>query len=114
MFFHTFVQFSIFVFALFGFHSYIVAFNLTTQEQLTHKFKKFPISPYSYGSCWKNVTKVVCCTKRENSRISLALYLKSSNDTEYMEHVKAIGGQKVLPTQVEEIPPEIYKPNEEK
>lgn len=90
------VLFSIFVFALCGFHSFVISQNQTTQEKLKHTFDKFSRSPYSYGRCLKDWSKVICCPKRANSRISHALVVKSS-DADYEEFLRTIGGRQFLP-----------------
>jgi len=66
------------VFALCGFHSYIVSLNLTTQEKLKHVYDVFPRSPFSYGGCFTNWVKVVLCPKRAKSRVSQALYIQTN------------------------------------
>lgn len=58
------VLFSFFVFTLCGFHSFIVSINLTTQEKLSHKYDRFPRSPFSFGRCFKDWSRVICWTRR--------------------------------------------------
>jgi preprotein translocase subunit SecG len=78
------ILFSVFVLTLFSFHTYILSENLTTQEKLNHKYDKFPISPFSYGSVTSNWCKVICCPKkRTETRLSYPLYLKTNHPEQF-------------------------------
>ena len=75
--------FSIFVFALCGFHTYLVSLNLTTQEKLKKTYDKFPRSPFSYGSVFADWKKSILNPTRAASRITWPLFLKSSYPDEF-------------------------------
>ena len=70
------VLFSIFVFGLCGFHTYLVQSALTTQEKLKGIYKNYPISPYSHGRNLANWVKVVCWPRGNHTRLYYMLYLK--------------------------------------
>ena len=70
------VLFSIFVFGLCGFHTYLVQSALTTQEKLKGIYKNYPISPYSHGRNLANWVKVVCWPRVNHTRLYYMLYLK--------------------------------------
>lgn len=90
------IVFSLFVLALFVFHSYLLCVNLTTQEKLKKTYSKFPRSPFSYGSCWADWKKVLFAPKRIASRVTYPLILKSTNSALFDEfRLKA--GDKALP-----------------
>ena len=75
------ILFSIFVITLFGFHTFLIGLNLTTQEKLNHKFDWLGSSPYTYGSACKNWIKVIICPrKKSETRVSWPLYLKSNDE----------------------------------
>ena len=102
------VLFSIFVFALMGFHSYIISINLTTQEKLKHVYDRFPKSPYSFVSCLTDWRKVICCPRRPGSKLSYMLYLKS-NEPEKFDKERAERGDDILPDEMREHSIEIHE-----
>lgn len=53
------IIFSIFVFGLCGYHSFLVSTALTTQEHLKGVYAKFSMSPFSHGRAWANWKKTV-------------------------------------------------------
>ena len=63
------VVFSIFVFGLCGFHTYLVHIGLTTQEKLKHIYDKYPISPFRHASCFPNWSKVVFWPQSMETRV---------------------------------------------
>lgn len=63
------ILFSIFVFGLWGFHTYLVHIGLTTQEKLKHIYDKYPISPYRHGSSLANWSKVVLWPRIMHTRL---------------------------------------------
>ena len=69
-------QFSIFVFGLCGFHTFLINRNLTTQEKLKHMYDHLPRSPYSFGSRCKDWSKVILCPRITATRLYYMLYLK--------------------------------------
>ena len=94
-------MFSAFVILLFLFHSYIISENLTTQEKLKKTYKNFPKSPFSYGSCLTDWTKVICFPRRIESRLSWMLYLKSNVPEEFNRR-RALEGDDILPDEMKE------------
>ena len=75
--------FSIFVFGLFGFHSYLVQNALTTQEKLKHMYDRFPISPFHHGRCFANWKKVVIWPAVAPTKLYHMLYLFHRNEPKY-------------------------------
>lgn len=71
--------FSIFIFALCGFHSYIVSRALTTQEKLKHVYDYLPRSPFSFGKKRTDCRKILCCPRIPTSRLYQMLYLRHTN-----------------------------------
>ena len=53
------ILFSVFVFGLCGYHSFLVNKALTTQEHLKGVYARYDTSPFSHGRCWPNWKKVV-------------------------------------------------------
>ena len=104
------VVFSVFVLTLCGFHTYIVGLNQTTQEKLSHKFVRYPWSPFSKGFIlnWKEV--LLWPRKQIHSRLSLALYIKSNYPKDYDAYVEKHG----LPEMMKENQVEIYRAPEKR
>jgi hypothetical protein len=103
-----FLQFSLFVVSLCGFHTYIITISLTTQEKLKHVYDRFPVSPFGFGSFLKEWSKVILFPKRKASFISHALYLKCNEPKKFEEFRKEIG-DKNLPEEMIEMPVTIYE-----
>ena len=82
------VLFGVFVFALCVFHSYITSKNLTTYEKLKHVYDRFPQSPFAFPSCTTNWVRTVFCVRRNKTKLSYMLYLKS-NDNERFKAIRA-------------------------
>lgn len=80
--------FSIFVIALFVFHTMISSQNLSTQEKLRGFYKDRAWSPFSYGSGLKNYWRTVCCPTKIQSRISNLLTLKQRDPNAYDRIIK--------------------------
>lgn len=95
-----------FVFALCGFHTYIICLGLTTQEKLKHIFDRFPTSPFTKGFT-RNWSKVICCPKVIPSRISHELYLKTNKPEEF-EKLKRSLRKRNIPSEIEEKSVVIY------
>ena len=70
------ILFSIFVFGLCGFHTYLIQKALTTQEKLKHMYDAFSVSPFSHGRCFANWKKVICWPSIPKTRLYYLLYLK--------------------------------------
>jgi len=111
------IVFSIFVLSLFGVHGLLVWKSLSTQEWLRGVFKGFPMSPYSYGGSCLNLSKIVCCPKRAQSRISHSLILRSEQSKpreiaakKYEDHTMELGGPEFLPDQLYEASTELFTP----
>lgn len=68
--------FSIFVFGLCGYHTFLVNKALTTQEHLKGVYDQYAISPFSHGSCIPNWKKVICWPNVSKTRLYYLLYLK--------------------------------------
>ena len=68
--------FSIFVFGLCGFHTYLVNVALTTQEKLKGVYNQYPESPFSHGRCFANWRKVILWPKVSKTRLYHILFLK--------------------------------------
>ena len=77
------VLFSIFVFALCGFHTYLVFNALTTQELLKHVYENLGGSPFSTGRCFGNWNKVICWPRITHTRLYYMLYLKHRNEEKF-------------------------------
>lgn len=77
------VIFSIFVFGLWGFHTYLINKNLTTQEKLKHIYDNYPISPFSYGRCFTDWRKVICWPRVTKTRLYYMLYLKCQDQEKF-------------------------------
>ena len=103
------VLFSIFVFALCGFHSYLVCMALTTQECLKHMYDYLPSSPFSTGRCMGNWVNVVCWPRIVHTRLYYMLYLKH-RDEEKFDKLRQEYGDKILPPEMIEQSIQIYEP----
>jgi len=77
------VLFSIFVFGLCGFHTYLINRNLTTQEKLKHVYEEYPRSPFSHGTCLRDWRKVICCPSITPTRLYYMLYLKHRKEEKF-------------------------------
>ena len=103
------ILFSIFVFGLCGFHTYLVQKALTTQEKLKHMYDSLPFSPFSHGRCFANWTKVICWPRIPKTRLYYMLYLKHK-DKEKFDALREEKGDEILPTEMIENSIQIYEP----
>ena len=103
------VLFSIFVFALCGFHSYIIGKALTTQELLKKVYVNLPGSPFSTGRCFANWKKVICWPSITHTRLYYMLYLKH-RDEEKFDRLRSEYGDQILPSEMVEQSIQIYEP----
>ena len=103
--------FSIFVFGLCGFHTYLVMKSLTTQEMLKHTYDFLPRSPFSHGRTFTNWKKVVCWPQIPHTRLYYMLYLKHRH-AEKFEKLRVDKGDEVLPEEMVEQSISIYNPPE--
>ena len=108
------IVFSIFVFALTGFHTYIVSLGVTTQEKLKHVYDHFPRSPWSTGNLFRNWAKIVCCPRRSKTRLSYPLYLKTNEPNQFAALKDKLNekpeDETILPEEMLETSVEIYMP----
>ena len=103
------VLFSIFVFALCGFHTMLIFRGLTTQEFLKHMYDNFPKSPFSYSGWFTNWKKVICCPRITHTRLYYMLYLKHRNEEKF-DQLRQERGDTILPNEMVEQSIQIYEP----
>lgn len=93
------VLFSLFVFALCGFHTYLVFTSLTTQERLKNVYNYLPSSPFSTGRCMVDWKKAICWPRILHTRLYYMLYLKH-RDEEKFDQLRQEFGDKILPAEM--------------
>jgi hypothetical protein len=96
------------VFALCGFHTYITALGLTTQEKPKHIYDRFKTSPFTYGNIFRDFVKAVFWPDTIPSRVSHELYLKSNKPQEFEEFRRTYGDTR-LPDEMLENSVVIYE-----
>jgi len=101
------VLFSIFVFSLCGFHTYLVQKALTTNEKLKGIYSGFAVSPFSHGRVSADWGKVVCWPRVNHTRLYYMLYLKCQ-DTDKFDQLREAEGEEILPSEMLEPSYDIY------
>lgn len=101
--------FSLFVFALCGFHTFLVFKALTTQEMLKKMYANMARSPFSTGLCLKNWKSVICWPRITHTRLYYMLYLKHRDEERFDELRQALG-DKILPSEMIEPRIKLYEP----